>query len=37
VIVFIDKLSAPREAHLSEHPELFLWKVDGSVRIYLLK
>jgi len=37
VIVFTDKLSAPRLAHLSEHPELFLWKVDNSVRIYILK
>jgi hypothetical protein len=37
VIVFTDKLSAPRLAHLSEHPELSLWKVDKSVRIYLLK
>jgi hypothetical protein len=37
VIVFIDKLSAPRLAHVSEHPELFLWKADKSVRIYLLK
>jgi hypothetical protein len=37
VIVFVDKLSAPRLAHLSEHPELFLWQRDKSVRIYLLK
>lgn len=37
VIVFTDKLSAPRVAHLSEHPELSLWKMDKSVRIYLLK
>ena len=37
VIVFTDKLSAPRVAHLSEHPELSLWKADRSVRIYLLK
>ena len=37
VIVFTDKLSAPRLAHLSEHPELSLWKMDKSVRIYLLK
>jgi hypothetical protein len=37
VIVFNDKLSAPRLAHLSEHPELFLWQADKSVRIYLLK
>jgi hypothetical protein len=37
VIVFTDRLSAPRIAHLSEHPELSLWKADRSVRIYLLK
>jgi hypothetical protein len=37
VIVFTDKLSAPRLAHLDEHPELSLWKEDRSVRIYLLK
>jgi hypothetical protein len=37
VIVFIHKLSAPRLAHINEHPELVLWKVDESVRIYLLK
>jgi hypothetical protein len=37
VIVFTEKLSAPRLAHLSEHPELSLWKMDKSVRIYLLK
>ena len=34
VIVFADKLSAPRLAHLNEHPELSLWMSDGSVRIY---
>jgi hypothetical protein len=37
VVVFRDKLSAPRVAHLSEHPELSLWKEDGPVRIYLLR
>jgi len=37
VIVFTDKLSAPRLARLSEHPELSLWKVDKSVQIYLLQ
>jgi hypothetical protein len=37
VIVFTEKLSAPRVAHLSEHPELSLWKMDKSVRIYLLE
>ena len=37
VIVFTDKLSAPRLARLSEHPELSLWKADKSVRIYLLQ
>lgn len=37
VIVFTNKLSAPRLAHLSEHPELSLWKSDDSVRIYLLQ
>jgi hypothetical protein len=37
VIVFVDKLSAPRLAHISEHPELFLWRADKSVRIYLLQ
>jgi hypothetical protein len=36
VIVFTNKLSAPRLAHLDEHPELVLWKADASVRIYLL-
>jgi hypothetical protein len=35
--VFVNQLSAPRLAHLSEHPELSLWKEDESVRIYLLK
>jgi len=37
VIVFADNLSGPRLAHLREHPELTLWKEDGSVRIYQLK
>jgi len=37
LIVFTDRLSAPRLAHLSEHPELSLWREDGAVRIYLLK
>jgi hypothetical protein len=37
VIVFTEKVSAPRLGHLSEHPELSLWKMDKSVRIYLLK
>jgi hypothetical protein len=36
VIVFSDKLSPPRLAHLDEHPELMLWKADKAVRIYLL-
>jgi hypothetical protein len=37
VVVFTDKLSAPRVAHLPEHPELSLLQDDGSVRIYELK
>ena len=37
VVVFTDKMSAPRLAHLSEHPELELWRTDGTVRIYVLK
>ncbi|HXQ77386.1 MAG TPA: hypothetical protein VN797_04235, partial [Gemmatimonadaceae bacterium] len=37
VIVFVDKMSAPRLAHLSEHPELSLWTADKSVRIYVLQ
>jgi hypothetical protein len=37
VIVFTDRLSPPRVAHLDEHPELSLWKADKAVRIYLLK
>src|SRR5262245_46218541 len=36
VVVFMDKLSVPRIAHLAEHPELSLWKEDQSVRIYRL-
>jgi hypothetical protein len=36
IIVFTNKLSAPRLSHLSEHPELSLWKADASVRIYEL-
>jgi hypothetical protein len=36
VIVFTNKLSPPRVAHLDEHPELVLWKEDKSVRIYVL-
>jgi hypothetical protein len=36
VIVFTNKLSAPRVAHLDEHPELVLWKEDKGVRIYVL-
>lgn len=36
VIVFTNKLSPPRLAHLDEHPELVLWKADKAVRIYLL-
>jgi hypothetical protein len=36
VIVFTNKLSPPRLAHLDEHPELVLWKADEAVRIYLL-
>jgi uncharacterized membrane protein SirB2 len=37
VVVFTNQLSAPRLAHLAEHPELSLWKEDASVRIYLLR
>ena len=38
VIVFTNNLSAPRVAHLEEHPaELELWKADASVRIYRLR
>lgn len=37
VIVFTNKLSAPRLAHLPEHPELVLWQEDASARIYQLK
>jgi uncharacterized membrane protein SirB2 len=37
VIVFTDKVSAPRLAHISAHPELSLWTADTSVRIYSLK
>jgi hypothetical protein len=38
VIVFTNSLSAPRAAHLEEHPaELDLWKTDASVRIYRLR
>ena len=37
VIAFTDKLSAPRLAHVAEHPELSLWKEDDSVQIYVLK
>jgi hypothetical protein len=37
VVVFTNQLSAPRVAHLAEHPELSLWKEDPSVRIYLLR
>jgi uncharacterized membrane protein len=39
VIVFTNQISAPRLAHLAEHPELSLWKEDRdrSVRIYELK
>jgi hypothetical protein len=36
VVVFVNQLSAPRLAHLAEHPELTLWKEDASVRIYRL-
>jgi len=36
VIVFTNKLSPPRLAHLDEHPELVLWKADNAVRIYEL-
>lgn len=36
VIVFTNKLSPPRVAHLNEHPELVLWKADGAIRIYVL-
>ena len=37
VVVFTNQLSAPRIAHLAEHPELSLWKEDSTVRIYVLK
>lgn len=37
VIVFTNKLSAPRLAHLPKHPELVLWQEDASARIYQLK
>jgi hypothetical protein len=37
VIVFTRKLSAPRLAHIGEHPELVLWKANESVRIYVLE
>ena len=37
VIVFTNKLSPPRVAHVDEHPELVLWKQDKAVRIYVLK
>lgn len=37
VIVFTGKLSAPRLAHLPEHPELVLLQQDESARIYQLK
>jgi len=36
IIVFTNKLSGPRIAHLNEHAELSLWKADASVRIYQL-
>jgi hypothetical protein len=37
VVVFTNQLSAPRLAHLAEHPELSLWKEDQAVRIFELK
>jgi len=38
VIVFTNNLSAPRLAHLDEHPaELELWRSDASARIYRLR
>ena len=38
VIVFTNNLSAPRLAHLEEHPaELELWRADASARIYRLR
>ena len=38
VIVFTHNLSAPRMAHLEEHPaELELWRTDTSARIYRLR
>ena len=37
MIVFTDKMSAPRLAHLQEHPELVLAAEDGPVRIYRLQ
>jgi len=38
VVVFTNNLSAPRLAHLAEHPaELELWKADASARIYRLR
>ena len=37
VIVFTDKMSEERLAHLSEHPELTPWTANKSVRIYRLE
>jgi hypothetical protein len=36
IIVFTNRLSGPRVAHLDEHPELVLWRSDGPIRIYRL-
>jgi hypothetical protein len=37
IVVFTEKLSAPRLALVRRHPELSLWKQDESVQIYQLK
>jgi hypothetical protein len=37
LIVFTNRLSAPRVAHLDEHPELVLSRSDGPIRIYRLQ
>jgi hypothetical protein len=37
VVVFTDKVSAPRQAKVAAHPGLLLWQADASARIYLVK
>jgi hypothetical protein len=37
IIVFVDRMNPTRLARLNEFPELWLWKTDKSVRIYVLK